>query len=156
MSSKKLIKERSLFRGTAANIIKGAPSGAFYMGLYDYLKRRFSGIAPNFPAAPILLAGGCAGMAVGAICLPLDIIKSRVQTAPPGKYPHGVRSVAKELFQFYKSKGSGPLFRTLYRGIVPVLIRTFPCNAACFGGVELILFIFRHIEQLSHSDRISL
>ncbi|KAI1714224.1 mitochondrial carrier protein [Ditylenchus destructor] len=142
----------SLFRGTAANIIKGAPSGGIYMSAYDTLKRFFSGVAPlnSIPSAPILVAGGCAGMAVGAICLPLDIIKSRVQTAPAGKYPHGVRSAVKELYNIYRIEGINYTVRTCYRGIVPVLIRTFPCNAACFGGVELILFTYR----LSQNDRI--
>jgi len=32
-------------------------------------------------------------------------------------------------------KKEGPL--ALYKGIVPVMIRAFPANAACFMGVEI-------------------
>lgn len=50
--------------------------------------------------------------------------------APEGTYPNGVRDAFKHLM-----KTEGPL--ALYKGIVPVLLRAFPANAACFAGFEL-------------------
>ncbi|KAK9758693.1 Mitochondrial carrier protein [Popillia japonica] len=62
--------------------------------------------------------------------MPFDVLKSRLQTAKEGQFPNGIRDVAKELL-----KHEGPL--ALYKGIVPVLMRAFPANAACFLGFEL-------------------
>jgi len=61
-----------------------------------------------------------------------DVLKSRLQTAPEGTYPRGVRDVLKKLL-----KEEGP--RALYKGLVPVMIRAFPANAACFMGFEVAL-----------------
>lgn len=51
-------------------------------------------------------------------------------TAPEGTYPNGVRDVFKDLMV-----KEGPL--ALYKGIIPVLLRAFPANAACFVGFEM-------------------
>lgn len=66
------------------------------------------------------------------IGMPSDVLKSRLQSAPEGKYPKGVRSVFAELM-----KEEGPL--ALYKGIAPVMLRAFPANAACFIGFEMSL-----------------
>ncbi|XP_036347864.1 congested-like trachea protein [Rhagoletis pomonella] len=62
--------------------------------------------------------------------MPADVLKSRLQTAPAGTYPKGVRSVFKDLM-----RTDGPL--ALYRGVTPIMLRAFPANAACFFGIEL-------------------
>lgn len=51
--------------------------------------------------------------------------------APAGKYS-GVADVLRELL-----RTEGP--RALYKGIVPVMLRAFPANAACFLGYELTI-----------------
>lgn len=62
--------------------------------------------------------------------MPADVLKSRLQTAPEGTYPNGMRDVFKQLMQ-----REGPT--ALYKGVTPVMIRAFPANAACFVGFEL-------------------
>jgi Mitochondrial carrier protein. len=64
--------------------------------------------------------------------MPADVLKTRLQTAPEDKYPHGIRSVLSEMLE-----REGP--RTLYRGATPVLLRAIPANAACFLGIEWTL-----------------
>ena len=44
-------------------------------------------------------------------------------------YPRGFRDALPQLL---KTEG----FKGLFRGIVPVAIRAFPANAACFMGFE--------------------
>jgi solute carrier family 25 (mitochondrial carnitine/acylcarnitine transporter), member 20/29 len=63
------------------------------------------------------------GMANWAIAIPADVLKSRLQTAPEGKYT-GVIDVYKTLM---REEGSSALFR----GMGPAMIRAFPANAAC-------------------------
>jgi len=67
-------------------------------------------------------------MACWSICIPFDVLKSRFQTAPEGKY-NGVLDVYRDIM---KKEGSSALFR----GMKPALIRAFPANAACFMGME--------------------
>jgi solute carrier family 25 carnitine/acylcarnitine transporter 20/29 len=52
--------------------------------------------------------------------------------APEGTFPNGIRDVFKILM-----KEEGPI--GLYKGVVPVMLRAFPANAACFIGFELCM-----------------
>ena len=74
------------------------------------------------------------------MCIPADVIKSRLQTAPEGKYPDGMRGVLREILQH-----EGP--KALFKGFVPVMLRAFPANAACFFGVELTLSLIRQFHH---------
>ena len=51
--------------------------------------------------------------------------------APAGKYA-GIGDVLRELI---RTEGIG----SLYKGIVPVMLRAFPANAACFLGFEMTM-----------------
>jgi len=90
-----------------------------------------------------------AGIANWVVAIPPDVLKSRFQTgsllshfrkknatifsriAPTGKY-RGMADVLRELI---RTEGIG----ALYKGIVPVMLRAFPANAACFLGYELTM-----------------
>ena len=101
------------------------------------MKRKFAdmegverGTTPS--TAATLTAGGLAGMANWAGCLPIDVLKSKYQIAPAGKYSGtvlGSKSVLKEVM------ATGGL-KSLYKGATPVFLRAFPANAACFFGME--------------------
>ena len=63
------------------------------------------------------------------VSIPADVVKSRYQSAPEGKYTslgHVYRNLIKE-------EGASALFR----GMGPALLRAFPANAACFLGLEI-------------------
>jgi solute carrier family 25 carnitine/acylcarnitine transporter 20/29 len=63
------------------------------------------------------VAGGLAGIAFWITALPIDVAKSRFQTAPEGKY-NQLWDVYSELF---RQAGA----RSLYKGFTPVIIRYF-------------------------------
>jgi len=124
----------SLNRGYCATNLRDSLASVAYFSVYEYLKRKFTPEGKRGPSVlGTLMAGGFAGMANWVPAIPVDTLKSRLQTAPEGKYPNGIRSVAAEIFQ---SQGLGRGFLTLYSGIKPVMIRAFPANAACFLGYE--------------------
>lgn len=123
---------RSLFRGTGSCVLRDVPGNAVYFGAYEYVKTLSCQLEGRDKVSTLgtLMAGGCAGMANGLVAIPVDTLKSRLQTAPTGDY--------KNLFDVFhtlvRTEGSIALFR----GWAPALLRAFPANAACLCGVETV------------------
>jgi solute carrier family 25 carnitine/acylcarnitine transporter 20/29 len=69
------------------------------------------------------------GIANWVVSIPPDVLKSRFQSAPPGRYS----SLFDVYRQLMKTEGAGALFA----GIRPAMLRAFPANAACFLGMEV-------------------
>lgn len=123
----------SVYKGTAATLLRDIPGSFAYFAGYEWIKRALTpeGEDPkNLNPLKVLFAGGMAGVCNWLVAIPADVLKSRLQSAPEGTYPNGIRSVFKELMA-----KEGPL--ALYKGIGPVMVRAFPANAATFLGVEL-------------------
>lgn len=76
----------------------------------------------------ILFAGGMAGIANWLVAVPPDVVKSRFQNAPKGKYSGG-GAVLRELIA---TEG----LSSMYKGLGPAMARAVPANAACFLGFE--------------------
>lgn len=133
---------RSLYRGYLITLAREIPGSAIYFSNYNYMRnlmtarleeqRRFS--PDTITAASVLISGGVAGTLNGILTLPIDTIKSRFQAAPLGEF-RSARHVAIDLIQ-----KEGPA--ALFRGLGPVVLRAFPANAACFGGIEIVRYLF--------------
>jgi solute carrier family 25 carnitine/acylcarnitine transporter 20/29 len=124
---------RSIYRGTAATLLRDIPASGAYLATYEFLVNKLSkGDRSTLSPSITLFSGGMAGLANWGVCLPADVLKSRLQTAPEGKYPNGIRDVARELI---RTEG----VTALWKGFTPVMLRAFPANAACFMGFELAL-----------------
>uniref|UniRef100_A0A7S2MNV6 Mitochondrial carrier protein n=1 Tax=Helicotheca tamesis TaxID=374047 RepID=A0A7S2MNV6_9STRA len=126
---------RSLYRGTMATLLRDVPGSMAWFGTYELIKKELmilQGIDPStgsLSPLAILSAGGFAGIACWTVAIPPDVLKSRLQTAPPGQYG-GMYDVYKHLV---KEEGHAALFK----GLRPAMLRAFPANAACFFGMEL-------------------
>lgn len=125
---------KSIFRGTGATLARDGPGSAAYFCAYEASKRLLTpaGQDPqqlNF--VNVLTAGGLAGMAMWALAIPPDVIKSRYQGAPHGTYSGFLdcarKTVAKDGM------------KALFKGFGPAMARAFPANAATFLGVEVSL-----------------
>ncbi|XP_017774028.1 PREDICTED: congested-like trachea protein [Nicrophorus vespilloides] len=132
--AKQLYKEggiRSIYRGAGATLLRDVPASGLYFLTYEGIRNYLTDNGKkDITFHGTLFAGGCAGISNWLIGMPFDVLKSRLQIAAEGRFPNGIRDVAKDLL-----KNEGPL--ALYKGITPVLLRAFPANAACFMGFEL-------------------
>lgn len=121
---------RSMYRGTTLTLLRDIPGNIAWFGTYELCKHHFTKMVHQSPNAnpkekstvAILAAGGLAGMACWAVCIPFDVLKSRQQAAP-----YSMTSV-EVLQDLLRKEGPG----ALYRGLRPALLRAFPANAACF------------------------
>lgn len=121
---------RSIYKGTCATLLRDVPASGVYFLTYEVIQQLINPTGKaDLGMLASILGGGSAGVAMWASCMPADVLKSRLQTAPEGTY-NGIRDVFKHLM---KEEGIG----ALYKGITPVMLRAFPANAACFFGFEL-------------------
>lgn len=152
---------RSLFAGSAATLTRDGLGSMAYFSVYEGLKRRATAPAvrpglgphdgalsapplpPDSPASQplsattVLVAGGLAGIANWLVALPIDTIKSRIQaTAAHTAGTAGARWVPPSMLAVGRDIVAREGYRGLYRGLGPALLRAFPANAACFGGME--------------------
>lgn len=136
--AKQIYKEagiRGIYKGTVLTLMRDVPASGMYFMTYEWLKNVLTpeGHSVSELSVPrILFAGGMAGIFNWAVAIPPDVLKSRFQTAPAGKYPNGFRDVLRELI---REEG----IRSLYKGFTPVMLRAFPANAACFLGFEVAM-----------------
>jgi len=135
---KKLYKEggiRSIYKGTAATLLRDVPASGMYFMTYEMLKKALTPAgksSSDLSPLKTIFAGGMAGVFNWLVAIPPDVLKSRFQTAPEGTYPNGIRDVFRQLL---KEEG----IAALYKGTAPVMIRAFPANAACFLGYEIAM-----------------
>ncbi|CAL8115556.1 unnamed protein product [Orchesella dallaii] len=135
----KLMKEggiKSMYKGTCATLLRDVPASSMYFMTYETTKKALVNLSGNSGTGlspfQTLFAGGFAGILNWAVAIPADVMKSRLQTAPEGTYPRGVRDVFPALLREEGPKG-------FFKGIAPVMLRAFPANAACFMGFEVAL-----------------
>jgi solute carrier family 25 carnitine/acylcarnitine transporter 20/29 len=124
-------------------MMRDMPGAATYYTTYEYFTRLFTppptttqnsqsntanstSAAPELSVGAVLIAGGMAGVAQWTLSIPADVIKSRIQSAPPGVYngfiDAAIKLVGKE----------GP--RVLFRGLGTVVVTSFPTNAVGLLG----------------------
>ncbi|KAH8835909.1 mitochondrial carrier [Flagelloscypha sp. PMI_526] len=134
---KQLYKEggiRSIFRGTGATFIRDGPGTAAYFAAYELTKRSLTPAGSEINFGAVIFAGGMAGVAMWSLAIPPDVIKSRIQSAPPGTY-NGFLDCAKKTIAQDGAK-------SLFKGFGPAMARAFPANAATFLGVEACKQLF--------------
>lgn len=131
---------KSIYKGSVATILRDVPASGMYFMTYECVKEALLPEDANAKVKMLatIVAGGSAGIANWLVGMPADVLKSRLQTAPEGTYPNGMKDVFKQLME-----REGPT--ALYKGVTPVMLRAFPANAACFAGFELAINFLNYI-----------
>lgn len=136
--AKQLYREggiRSIYKGTCATLLRDIPASGMYFMTYEWLQHAMTPEGHSRSELSVgrtLFSGGMAGVFNWAVAIAPDVLKSRLQTAPEGTYPNGIRDVFRNTI---KHEGVPALFK----GVVPIMLRAFPANAACFMGYELCM-----------------
>jgi len=122
-----------------------------YFSSYESLKRLLSSpdkSKSHFSVGKTLVAGGTAGVLGWSAAMCPDVLKSRYQTAPSGKYSRTL-DVVKDVLKTEGVKG-------MYKGFTPVIIRAFPANACFFLGCEGTKWLWDHfnVEKQHHLDEL--
>ncbi|PFH54807.1 hypothetical protein AMATHDRAFT_72571 [Amanita thiersii Skay4041] len=122
---------RSIYRGSVATLARDGPGSAAYFAAYEVTKKTLTpadASSADLNLGAIIVAGGMAGVAMWALAIPPDVIKSRIQSAPSGTYSGFWDCTRKTI----ASDGVA----ALWKGFGPAMARAFPANAATFLGVE--------------------
>lgn len=97
----------------------------------------------------LLVLLGLAGIAYWSVCIPADVLKSILQTAPEGRYPGGLRDVFRGIHPFEFQRVHLLYFseviqeeglRGLFKGFTPLMVRAFPANGELRRSEKLFEF----------------
>ena len=119
----------SVFRGSAATLLRDGSGSYAYFAVYEYIKRTLTPEGQSLSPTAVVVGGGFAGVCNWLVALPFDVVKSRIQTSTSAGGSTSMAAVARSLI----AEGG---VRALYKGAAPALLRAFPANAACFLGME--------------------
>jgi len=123
-----------LTRGLFPTLCREIPGNVAWFGAYETvcsLCRDKENPEAKLNPGIYMLAGACAGISYWSIPFPADTVKSRIQTAPPGKH----LKFWSVFLDILKMEG----VRGLYRGWLVTVLRAAPANAAVFYSYEMCM-----------------
>lgn len=127
-----------LYRGIVPLIGRDVPFNALFYGSYEslctaFMRLRGSETKEQLGSGWIFLSGGLAGCVGWSLVIPLDVVKTRLQSGQSNVAPLAL------LRHIAAVEGTAGLFR----GWTAAIIRAFPTNAFLFLGVELTTRLLR-------------
>lgn len=130
-----------LFHGTKITVCREAPAFGIYMLVFTGVRRRLTPSSHVDPPLSVdLIAGGAAGVASWSSTIPIDVIKSRLQSDSPGdpalsatgRLAVRYSGVVDCAVRSWRAEGLSVFFR----GLMVTCIRAFPTNA-----VVLVVYV---------------
>uniref|UniRef100_M4BGI1 Mitochondrial carrier protein n=1 Tax=Hyaloperonospora arabidopsidis (strain Emoy2) TaxID=559515 RepID=M4BGI1_HYAAE len=131
---------RGLFRGYSALLLRDVPFSFIFFGSYQAFTSgavQLLGTESKNDLNPIaiLASGGLAGASSWSVMFPVDVLKSRMQTAS-STHLLSLRSAFRAIYSEFGIHG-------FYRGWSAAVLRSFPANGSLFLGVEMTHRLFR-------------
>ncbi|XP_063222213.1 solute carrier family 25 member 45-like isoform X2 [Bacillus rossius redtenbacheri] len=117
-----------LYRGFHVMLWRDVPAFGVYVLAYEEVTATWPGSQGS--VLQQILAGGTAGMLSWSAIIPLDVVKSRIQSDNPENPRY--RGIADCLVKSYRNDG----LLVFGRGFSLIVLRAFPVNAAIFVGYE--------------------
>lgn len=133
---------QGLYRGSTITLLRESQAYGVWFLSYETLiayiqSSRGYNRREDITTPELLLAGALSGNALWLSSYPLDVIKSNIQSDGFGaesKYNGRISCATKAIWAANGARG-------FWKGIVPCLIRAFPCSAGTFAAVETALRI---------------
>lgn len=122
---------RGTFRGLGATALRDVPGFSLYFVSYEFLIR----LKQDPGIAYTLFSGGTAGAFSWVLTIPIDVIKSRLQTDGMS----GDRRIYNGMIDCFRKSYASEGTAFLTRGLSSTLLRAFPMNAICFLVVSLTI-----------------
>ncbi|KAJ2738729.1 hypothetical protein GGI20_006228 [Coemansia sp. BCRC 34301] len=129
---------RGIMWGFWATVARELPAyAAFYTG-FEFTKRSLAkvladGDSSKLGAVPLMCSGSVGGVCYWTACYPLDVIKSRVQSATTP--PRGVGYIARAASAIMEEQG----VKGFFRGYTPSVVRSIPAAGVTFATYELAM-----------------
>eukprot|EP01033_Poteriospumella_lacustris_P000577 gene577-394_t len=124
----------TLYRGFSGTMIRNVPANAVFFPVNELVKRFFANRegkdVSEVSIAQNLIAGGCAGLCYWVGTFPLDVVKSRMQSADI----HTKITWLGTVKYIYRTGG----LRAFRNGIVPCIFRAIPACGTMFTVVDFI------------------
>lgn len=130
---------KGLTRGMTGTLAREIPGNAIFFTVYEALRNASPRNENSLhECVSSVMCGGTAGVVMWSLVFPIDLAKSRVQTAIPGTSPYytGLLQHIRRAFQ----QGG---IRSLYAGFSTTVMRAFPANAAQWMVWEMTMRQFK-------------
>ncbi|XP_041655585.1 mitochondrial ornithine transporter 1-like [Cheilinus undulatus] len=121
------------FQGLSSTLVREPPGYFCFFGAYELCRSTFAHYMgtdkDGIGILPLMFSGGFAGACLWVLVYPIDCVKSRIQVHSLAGRQLGFRQTFMGII---RTEG----ISTLYSGLTPTLIRTFPANGALFLAYE--------------------
>eukprot|EP01060_Flectonema_neradi_P016487 TRINITY_DN23097_c0_g1_i1.p1 TRINITY_DN23097_c0_g1~~TRINITY_DN23097_c0_g1_i1.p1 ORF type:complete len:446 (+),score=61.00 TRINITY_DN23097_c0_g1_i1:71-1408(+) len=134
---------RALWVGNGVNCVKITPEMAIKLVTFDVLRKAIAADSDNVTTFERFVAGGTAGAVSQISIYPMEVIRTRLATSPPGTYSSALNCLS----QVYGASG----YRALYAGLAPSIAGIIP-----YAAIDLSLNSIlkeRSAEYLSKQGR---
>mmetsp|Transcript_17466 Transcript_17466/g.25817 ORF Transcript_17466/g.25817 Transcript_17466/m.25817 type:complete len:323 (-) Transcript_17466:245-1213(-) len=134
-----------LYRGFGCTLVREVPAFGAYFSVYDAVKDIANKYFDSHGSSSeqhrwvcSAFAGGVSGSFTWIMIYPIDVIKTRIQTAPLDKPRTNMWSLGRSLVAEHG-------WRYMFRGLGVTLVRAFPVNGIIFPVYE---FTLTHLTNL--------
>ena len=140
---------RGAFQGLNATLLRDVPAFGAYFFSYELFKLKIEKIIDPVSRVrvtwwetsfPSFMAGGIAGVVSWTLTMPMDVVKSHIQSQPLDG-PKQERAWLPVARRGYAKEGTSYFFR----GTGPALLRAFPVSAVVFSVYE---WVTQQLEKL--------
>ncbi|KAM3616081.1 uncharacterized protein V6R79_012049 [Siganus canaliculatus] len=130
------------YQGLSSTIAREIPGYFCFFGAYELCRSKFAQYMgtdkDGIGILPLMFSGGFGGACLWLVVFPVDCVKTRIQVLSlTGKQAGFV----KTFMGIIRTQG----FTSLYSGLTPTMIRTFPANGALFLAYEASRKFMMHV-----------
>ncbi|CAH1980869.1 unnamed protein product [Acanthoscelides obtectus] len=118
-----------LYTGLWATMVREVPTGGIYTLVHQRLRYHDLQNTSLSNLSKEIIAGGMAGILSISVAVPIDVVKTRIQT--DNKRYFGIVQTG---FKLYKEAG----ITIFFKGMIVTCLRAFPAHAAMFTTYEFV------------------